>query len=104
MRGGEVKQEAMFRYVWPEPRVPADHPWRPIPEMVNTGWPERSRRFAGLEAKVGRPSISAERLRRARRLQIFYSVRRERRRMEPWNYNLLFRRFVGMEMDEEVWS
>ena len=104
MRGADGKQEAMFSYVWPEQRVPADHPWRPIPEMVATVWPEMSRRFASLEAKVGRPSISPERLLRARRLQIFYSVRSERLLMEPWNYNLLFRWLVGMEMDKKVWN
>jgi transposase len=104
MRGADVKQEAMFSYVSPEQRVPADHPLRPIREMVDTVLQEMSRRFASLYAKVGRPSIPPERLLRALLLQIFYSVRSERLLMEQLNYNLLFRWFVGMEMDEEVWN
>jgi transposase len=104
MRGADVKQEAMFSYVSPEQRVAADHPLRPIREMVDTVLQEMSRRFASLYAKVGRPSIPPERLLRALLLQIFYSVRSERLLMEQLNYNLLFRWFVGMEMDEEVWN
>ena len=104
MRGADGKQEAMFSYVSPEQRVPADHPLRPIREMVDTVLQEMSRRFAGLYAKVGRPSIPPERLLRALLLQIFYSMRSERLLMEQLNYNLLFRWFVGMEMDEEVWN
>ena len=104
MRGEDAKQEAMFSYVSPEQRVPLDHPLRPIREMVDTVLKEMSPRFARLYAKVGRPSIAPERLLRALLLQIFYSVRSERLLMEQLDYNLLFRWFVGMEMDEEVWN
>jgi len=94
----------MFSYVSPEQRVPQDHPLRPVREMVDTILKEMSPRFARLYADVGRPSIAPERLLRALLLQIFYSVRSERLLREQLNYNLLFRWFVGMEMDEAVWN
>jgi transposase len=104
MRGEDPQQEAMFSYVSPEKRVPQDHPLRPIREMVDTVLKEMSPRFGRLYAKVGRPSIPPERLLRALLLQIFYSIRSERMLMEQLDYNLLFRWFVGMQMDEEVWD
>jgi len=104
MRGEDAKQEAMFSYVSPEQRVPADHPLRPVREMVDTILKEMSPRFARLYSNLGRPSIAPERLLRALLLQIFYSVRSERLLMEQLDYNLLFRWFVGMEMDEEGWN
>ena len=104
MRGEDPKQEAMFSYVSPEQRVPRDHPLRPIREMVDTILQEMSPRFARLYSHQGRPSIAPERLLRVLLLQIFYSVRSERLLMEQLHYNLLFRWFVGMEMDEEVWN
>jgi len=103
MRGEDPKQEAMFSYVSPEQRVPPDHPLRPVREMVDTILKEMSPRFARLYSERGRPSIAPERLLRALLLQIFYSVRSERLLMEQLDYNLLFRWFVGMEMDEAVW-
>jgi len=104
MRGEDQKQDAMFSYVSPEKRVPEDHPLRPIRAMVDQVLKEMSPRFARRYAKVGRPSIAPERLLRALLLQIFYSVRSERLLMEQLDYNLLFRWFVGMPMDEEVWD
>ena len=104
MRGDDPKQEAMFSYVSPEPRVPAEHPLRAVREMVDSILKEMSPRFARLYSSVGRPSIAPERLLRALLLQIFYSVRSERLLMEQLDYNLLFRWFVGMEMDEAVWN
>jgi len=104
MRGADEKQEAMFSYVSPEKRVPTDHPLRAIREMGDAVLKEMSPRFARLYARVGRPSIAPERLLRALLLQIFYSVRSERLLMEQLDYNLLFRWFVGMEMDEAVWN
>ena len=104
MRGADEKQEAMFSYISPEKRVPSEHPLRPLREMVDAVLKEMSPRFARLYAKVGRPSIPPERLLRALLLQIFYSVRSERLLMEQLDYNLLFRWFVGMEMDERVWD
>ena len=104
MRGSDPKQEAMFSYISPEKRVPLDHPLRAIREMVDAVLKEMSPRFARLYAPVGRPSIAPERLLRALLLQIFYSLRSERLLMEQLDYNLLFRWFVGMEMDERVWD
>ena len=104
MRGEDPKQEGMFSYVSPEQRVPQDHPLRPIREMVDGILKEMSPRFARLYSDRGRPSIAPERLLRALLLQVFYSVRSERMLMEQLDYNLLFRWFVGMEMDEEVWD
>ena len=104
MRGEDQKQEAMFSYVSPEKRVPADHPLRGIREMVDTILKEMSPRLARLYSGVGRPSIAPERLLRALLLQIFYSVRSERLLVEQLQYNLLFRWFVGMDMDEEMWN
>ena len=104
MRGVDQKQEAMFSYISPDRRVPSDHPLRPIRAMVDGVLKEMSPRFARLYAKVGRPSIAPERLLRALLLQIFYSVRSERLLMEQLDYNLLFRWFVGLEMDERVWD
>src|SRR3989449_3089249 len=100
MRGEDNKQEAMFSYVSPEKRVPTDHPLRPIRAMVDGILKEMSPQFAKRYADVGRPSIAPERLLRVLLLQIFYSVRSERLLMEQLQYNLLFRWFVGMEMDE----
>jgi transposase len=104
MRGDDNQQDGMFSYVSPEQRVPADHPLRPIRKMVDEILKEMSPKFAELYSKVGRPSIAPERLLRSLLLQIFYSVRSERMLIEQLEYNLLFRWFVGMEMDEMVWN
>src|SRR5271167_2282443 len=104
MRGDDNRQEGMFSYVSPEKRVPADHPLRPIRKMVDEILKEMSPQFAKLYSDVGRPSIPPERLFRSLLLQIFYSVRSERMLIEQLQYNLLFRWFVGMDMDEAVWT
>ena len=104
MRGDDNQQEGMFSYVSPEKRVPVDHPLRPIRKMVDEILKEMSPKFAKLYSEVGRPSIAPERLFRSLLLQIFYSVRSERMLIEQLQYNLLFRWFVGMEMDEAVWN
>ncbi len=104
MRGEDEKQQDMFSYVSPEQRVPADHPLRAVRDMVDQILKEMSSRFARLYSDVGRPSIAPERLLRALLLQIFYTVRSERLLVEQLNYNLLFRWFVGLNMDEEVWN
>ena len=94
----------MFSYVSPEQRVPAEHPLRKVRALVDDVLKEMSPRFARLYAETGRPSIAPERLLRALLLQIFYSIRSERLLMEQLDYNLLFRWFVGMNMDERVWD
>src|SRR5271155_4759325 len=104
MRGDDNQQEGMFSYVSAEKRVPADHPLRPIRKMVDEILKEMSPQFAKLYSEVGRPSIAPERLFRSLLLQIFYSVRSEQMLIEQLEYNLLFRWFVGMEMDEKVWN
>jgi transposase len=104
MRGDDRQPDAMFSYVSAEERVPVDHPLRAIRGLVDDVLREMSREFDGLYARVGRPSIPPERLLRAQLLQIFYSIRSERLLMEQLDYNLLFRWFVGMDMDEPIWA
>lgn len=104
MRGDDHQQFGVFSYVSLEERVPQDHPLRPIRKSVEEIFRAMSKEFDGLYAQTGRPSIPPERLLRALLLQIFYSIRSERMLMEQLSYNLLFRWFVGMEMDEPVWN
>jgi transposase len=104
MRGDDRQSAGMFSYIGPEQRVPPDHPLRPIREMVDTALRALSREFARLYPKTGRPSIPPEKLLRALLLQLLYSVRSERQLMEQLNYNLLFRWFVGLSMDDPVWD
>jgi transposase len=105
MRGNDDQlQPGMFSYVSLEERVPTDHPLRPIRNLVDQVLAEMSAELDGLYASVGRPSIPPERLLRALLLQVFYSIRSERLLMEQLNYNLLFRWFVGLEIDEGVWN
>jgi len=93
----------MFSYLSPEQRVPRDHPLRPMRQMVDEVLKGLSPRFDRMYAEMGRPSIAPEKLLRALLLQILYSVRSERMLMEQLNYNLLFRWFVGLNMDDAVW-
>jgi transposase len=104
MRGNEQTQEAMFSYVSPAQRVPQDHPLRTIRRMVDDALRELSGKFERMYSDVGRPSIPPEQLLRALLLQVFYTVRSERLLMEQLDYNLLFRWFVGLSMDDEVWD
>jgi transposase len=94
----------MFSYVSPEQRIPKDHPLRAIRALVDEVLADMSRQFDRLYATTGRPSIPPERLLRAQLLQIFYSIRSELLLMEQLNYNLLFRWFVGLTMDDSVWD
>src|SRR6201991_2164351 len=105
MRGNDDQfQPDMFSYVPLEERIPANHPLRSVRKLVDAVLAEMSKEFDGLYAKVGRPSIPPERLFRALLLQVFYSIRSERQVMEQLDYNLLFRWFVGLEMDDPVWD
>jgi transposase len=104
MRGDDQQQSGMFSYVSLEERVPQDHPLRRIRETVDEILRKMGKDFDSLYARTGRPSVAPERLLRAVLLQIFYTVRSERLLMEQINYNLLFRWFVGLEMDEPVWN
>lgn len=104
MRGADEQQAAMFSYVAPERRIPADHPLRPIRRMTDEVLQQLSRHFAELYAPTGRPSVAPEKLLRALLLQVLYSVRSERLLMEQLEYNLLFRWFVGLGLDDGVWD
>ena len=104
MRGDDVQQVDMFSYISPEQRVPKDHPLRPMRKMVDEILVDLSPQFKTMYSKIGRPSIPPEKLLRALLLQILFSVRSERNLMEQLNYNLLFRWFVGLNMDDEVWD
>jgi transposase len=104
MRGDDRQQAAMWSPISPDQRVPPDHPLRPIRAMVDGVLRELSSRFEALYAKRGRPSIAPEKLLRALVLQLLYSVRSERLLMEQLDYNLLFRWFVGLNMDDPIWD
>jgi len=104
MRGADQQPDAVFSYVSPEQRVPPNHPLRPIRKLANEALAELSPRFAELYAATGRPSIAPEKLLRALLVQLLYSVRSERMLMEQLDYNLLFRWFVGLAMDDAVWN
>src|SRR6202021_3708815 len=94
----------LFSYIRLESRTPADHPLRAIRTLIDEALNGLSRDFNKLYARDGRPSIPPERLLRALLLQAFYSVRSELQLMEQLDYNLLFRWFVGLSMDEAVWD
>ena len=104
MRGRDHQQSGMFSYISAERRVPTDHPLRAIRVMVDAALKELGPRFDALYAKSGRPSIPPEKLLRALLLQVLYTVRSERMLMEQLDYNLLFRWFVGLSMDDAVWD
>ena len=104
MRGADSKQEAVFSYVSPEARVPAKHPQRPIRAVISEALVQMDGRFEKLYSQTGRPSIAPERVIRALLLQVLYSIRSERLLIEQLEYNLLFRWFVGLSVDEPVWD
>ena len=105
MRGDDQQlQTGMFSYVALEDRIPANHPLRGVRKLVDAVLAGMSKDFDGVYSQMGRPSIAPERLLRALLLQVFYSVRSERLLMEQLNYNLLFRWFVGLEIDDPVWN
>jgi transposase len=104
MRSPDVQQLGMFSYVSVEDRVPADHPIRKLRVFVDFILKELDPMFAERYAVAGRPSIPPERLLRAALLQVVYSVRSERLLMEQMSYNLLFRWFVGLDIDDAVWD
>jgi transposase len=103
MRGGDVQQSAMFSYLTPEQRVPTDHPLRAIRQICDKILVELSGLFETMYSEIGRPSVPPEKLLRALLLQVLYTVRSERMLMEQLDYNLLFRWFVGLNMDDAVW-
>ena len=103
MRGREERSEGLFSYRRLEDRIPSDHPLRPIRALTDEVLASLDSRFEALYSSMGRPSIPPELLLRATLLQAFFSVRSERLLMEQIDYNLLFRWFVGLPMDAQVW-
>lgn len=99
MRGEDVFQESLFTTVQLESFVPADHPLRPIKALLGEAW-----LFSSIYCNTGRESIAPERLIRAQLLQVLYSIRSERQLVEKINYNLLYRWFVGLTIDDTVWN
>jgi transposase len=104
VRGDDQQNGHLFSYLSPEHRVPADHPLRVMRRMTDAALTRLSPRFEAIYSDIGRPSVPPEKLLRALLLQILYSVRSERLLMEQLEYNLLFRWFVGLDMDDPVWT
>lgn len=104
MRGQDRQQSSMFSYLSPEQRVRKDHPLRAIRDMADRALSNMSEGFDAMYAQTGRPSIPPEKLLRAQLIQMLYSVRSERLLMEEIDYSVLFRWFVGMNLDEPVWD
>lgn len=103
MRGDDTPPAALFSYLQLEDRIPTDHPLRVIRALIDPMLVTLSPRFEALYAKQGRPSIAPEKLLRALLLQILYTIRSERQLLEQLNYNLLFRWFVGLGIDDPIW-
>jgi transposase len=104
MRGDDTQQSAMFSYISAEKRVPPHHPLRPIRRLTDDILNQLSRAFARMYSKIGRPSVPPEQILRALLLQVLYTIRSERMLMEQLEYNLLFRWFVGLNVDDPVWD
>ena len=104
MRGPDEQTSHMFSYLSPEQRVRADHPLRAIRVMTDRVFADLSPRFTKMYSDIGRPSIPPEQLLRALVLQSLYTVRSERLLMEEIDYSVLFRWFVGLGMDDPIWS
>src|SRR4029079_1628877 len=104
MRGADEQSGSMFSYVSLEQRVPPDHPLRAIRRITDRALARLSPRFGTIYIDFGRPSIPPEQLLRALLLQVLYTVRSERLLIEQLEYNLLFRWFVGLGMDEPIWD
>ena len=104
MRSADVTQSKMFSYRTLEQRIPASHPLRKLRVLVDGILATLHGEFEALYAKTGRPSIPPERLLRASLIQTLYSIRSERQLMQHIDYNLLYRWFVGLDMDDDVWD
>lgn len=104
MRGSDERSGSLFSYVDLEARVRGDHPLRTIREIANAALSDLSRAFTELYTDFGRPSIAPEKLLRAMLLQAFYGIRSERQLMERLEFDLLFRWFVGLGVDDPVWD
>ena len=104
MRGEDNRQETMFSYVTLEQRIPAGHPMRQIRAMMERALERLEPVLSTMYAERGRPSIAPEKLMRAQLLMVLFSIRSESQLMEQLDFNLLYRWFVGLEMDDAVWE
>src|SRR5262245_50739772 len=104
MRGSDAVTGSLFSYVDLEDRVPASHPLRVIRKVVNEVLAALDAEFSAMYSALGGPSIAPEKLLRGSLIQAFYTIRSERQLMEQLDYNLLFRWFVGLGIDEPVWD
>src|SRR5665213_432599 len=104
MRGDDQQQSGVFSYISAEQRVPQNHRLRPLRKMVDEVLAELSPRFTKMYAKRGRPSIAPEKLLRSLLLQVLYTIRSEWQLMEQLDYNMLYRWFVGLNMDDPIWD
>src|SRR6186713_3517368 len=104
MRGSDESSGSLFSYVNLESRVRRDHPLRTIREIANQALSDLSKAFTALYTDFGRPSIAPEKLLRAMLLQAFYGIRSERQLMERMEFDLLFRWFVGLGVDDPAWD
>jgi transposase len=104
LRSSDMKQQVFFSFKSIEERIPEDHPIRPLKKLVDEALEKLSKDFARLYSKTGRPSIPPEQLLRALLVQIFFSVRSERQLVEQLEYNMMFRWFVGLNLDDDIWN
>ncbi len=104
MRGEDIHQDSMFSNLFPEPRVPKDHPPGPLRQKVNRALRELSQDFQAIYSSEERPSITPEKLPQSLLLRVLYTIRSERLLMEQPDYHLLFRWFVCLSMDDKVWD
>ena len=104
MRGNDNSTEAMFVFLSPESFVPQNHPLRPIRKMVDRALAELHSEFQAMYSHTGRPSIPPEKLLKGLLLQAFYTIRSNRLLCEQIGYNVLFRWFLGLSLDAEVWD
>jgi transposase len=104
MRGADERSGSLFSYIDLESRIPEVHPLRAIRVIVNTALADLNAEFEAMYAPIGRPSIPPEKLLRSSLLQAFYTIRSERQLMERLDFDLLFRWFVGLGIDDEVWD
>jgi transposase len=104
MRGEHDPAQAMFCYISPEGFVPKDHPLRPLKKMVDLALKDLSPKFDAMYSHTGRPSIAPEKLLKASLLQAFFTIRSERQLVQQIGYNILFRWFLDMALDEKTWD
>ena len=104
VRSKDAKQQVFFSYKSIEDRIPQDHPIRTLKVLVDDILARLSPEFDRLYSHTGRPSIPPEQLLRALLVQIFFSVRSERQLVEQLNYNMMFRWFVGLNLDDDIWN